>query len=56
MRKILGFSVDEWDALPWWQQTLYLEQISFDPEFNEDADNSQASGAERATSFDDLPD
>lgn len=26
MRRDLGFSVAEWDALPWWQQKLYIDE------------------------------
>jgi hypothetical protein len=24
----LGFSVEEWDALPWWQSRMYVECLS----------------------------
>jgi hypothetical protein len=27
VRRHLGFSVGEWDALPWWQQRLYVEEL-----------------------------
>lgn len=27
VRRHLGFSVDEWDRLPWWQQRLYVEEL-----------------------------
>lgn len=27
VRRRLGFSVDEWQALPWWQQNLYLDGL-----------------------------
>jgi hypothetical protein len=27
VRKELGFSIDEWDAMPWWQQRVYIEQL-----------------------------
>lgn len=27
MRKHLGFSVAEWDALPWWQSRMYAELL-----------------------------
>lgn len=30
MRKHLGFSVNEWQSLPWWQQKLYIDQLSMD--------------------------
>lgn len=25
IRRHLGFTIDEWQALPWWQQRLYME-------------------------------
>lgn len=30
MRKHLGFSVTEWDSLPWWQQRMYAEELTTD--------------------------
>lgn len=30
VRKHLRFSVDEWQALPWWQQKLYIDQLRMD--------------------------
>ncbi len=24
-RRILGFTIDEWQALPWWQRRVYVE-------------------------------
>lgn len=28
MRKHLGFSINEWVALPWWQQRLYTDLLN----------------------------
>lgn len=28
MRKHLGFTIGEWEALPWWQQQVYLEGLT----------------------------
>lgn len=28
MRKHLYFSVDEWRALPWWQQRMYVDLLN----------------------------
>lgn len=30
MRRYLGFTVDEWDSLPWWQQHMYANELSAD--------------------------
>ena len=30
VRKHLGFSIDEWDRLPWWQQKVYVEELQAD--------------------------
>ncbi len=38
-RRYLGFTADEWDGLPWWQQRLYLEGV--DAEFAAAAPNEQ---------------
>lgn len=27
-RRYLHFEIDEWDALPWWKQELYLEGLA----------------------------
>lgn len=27
VRRHLGYTIDEWTALPWWQRRLYLEQM-----------------------------
>lgn len=59
VRKILHFSADEWDALTWWQRRMYIEQMTSDPEFNEDAEDGPSGDnvpSEHVTSFDDLPD
>lgn len=37
-KRRLGFSIDEWEALPWWQQMVYLEGLGeefYDPEQDE---------------------
>lgn len=34
-KRRLGFEIDEWEALPWWKQMVYLEGLSeefYDPE------------------------
>lgn len=31
-RRWLGYSVDEWRALPWWQRRMYLEQANLEIE------------------------
>lgn len=36
VRRHLGFSVDEWDALPWWQQRLYIEELDAELSGGED--------------------
>lgn len=28
IRKHLFFSINEWVALPWWQQRLYIDQLN----------------------------
>lgn len=30
VRKHLGFTATEWDALPWWQQRMYVEELAAD--------------------------
>lgn len=37
MRRHLGFSVDEWERLPWWQQRMYVEEL--DTELTGDGDD-----------------
>jgi len=27
VRRHLGFSIDEWELLPWWQQMVYAEGL-----------------------------
>lgn len=30
VRKHLGFSIAEWDRLPWWHQQVYIEELTSD--------------------------
>lgn len=30
VRKVLGFSMAEWDELPWWQSLMYTQQMDLD--------------------------
>jgi hypothetical protein len=30
VRKHLYYSADEWQALPWWQQKMYIDQLAMD--------------------------
>lgn len=49
IRRHLGFSVDEWRALPWWQQRLYAEGLAEEQPWRQgagdDAAGSPAGGA-----------
>jgi hypothetical protein len=54
--KILGLTRQQWDALPWHDQRMYVEQLNQDPEFHgEDDDGGSSGGAVELTSWDDLP-
>lgn len=28
VRRHLGFTIDEWEQLPWWQQRVYMESLA----------------------------
>lgn len=43
-RTKLGYTIDEWRALPWWQRRVYLEGMEAEYERIEQA-RSEASGA-----------
>lgn len=34
VRRHLGFTIDEWESLPWWQQRVYVESLA--EEFGDD--------------------
>lgn len=40
----LGFTVDEWRALPWWQRKLYLEQHARVIQAQQDAQGDAGGG------------
>jgi hypothetical protein len=50
VRRHLGYSVEEWEALPWHQQLVYLEGLAeefYDPDRNvEDEDDEALTGVE----------
>ena len=39
-RRKLGFTIDEWQALPWWQEDVYVEGFGweFGPEPDDEGD------------------
>ena len=51
--KIFKLTRQEWDALPWHDQRMYIEQLNQDPEFNGDEESGES--AQELTSWDDLP-
>lgn len=44
MRRYLHFTVEEWLALPWWQQDMYLEQLRDDPKVRRDRSEEEGEG------------
>lgn len=44
-RKVLGFSIDEWLALPWWQRRVYVEQMQEEAQEREAAASGQPAGS-----------
>jgi hypothetical protein len=51
--KIFGLVRQEWDALPWHDQRMYIEQLNKDPEYNEEGDGQPDSV--EITDWGDLP-
>jgi hypothetical protein len=43
-RTLLGFTIDEWLALPWWQRRLYVEEGNAEAQRQEEA--AEATGGE----------
>jgi hypothetical protein len=45
VRRWLGFSVDEWCALPWWQQRLYIGELDRDQPWKQPAPAAAAAAS-----------
>lgn len=45
MRKHLGYSVAEWESLPWWQQRMYLSELDTDLTVRRNPDPAQSEPA-----------
>ena len=45
VRRRLRFTVDEWQALPWWQKRLYIEGLEWEAEQNRAPTESDGMGA-----------
>lgn len=43
-RRHLGFTIDEWLALPWWQRRVYLEQANEEAQALEQARGGDGGG------------
>lgn len=44
-RRRLGFSIDEWLSLPWWQRRLYLEEANAEAEAQQAASSGTEGGS-----------
>ncbi|WP_190824684.1 hypothetical protein [Saccharopolyspora pogona] len=51
VRRYLGFSVDEWDRLPWWQQRLYVEELDAELSGPDQGDGQSSDEALLAAGF-----
>ncbi len=47
-RKHLGFSIDEWLALPWWQRRVYIEGMEDEADERRRQADQQRSGSTRS--------
>jgi hypothetical protein len=53
--KLFRLTRQQWDALPWHDQRMYIDQLNKDPEYNEDGDSGGSADTVELTSWDDLP-
>lgn len=52
--KLFRITRQEWDALPWHDQRMYVEQLNKDPEYNDDESSDSVDTVEM-TSWDQIP-
>lgn len=50
VRRHLGFTIDEWESLPWWQQRVYVESLA--EEFGGDQSREGRPSADRVLDLD----